>query len=90
MQSSAFCMSWQSMTDTLARHSSILRWTITAYDLFKNNPGLTIRLYQVQSQIPLDDSQDFISTLDDNLINMNDKSCQRLSRFWEQVGFEGS
>jgi hypothetical protein len=77
-------------TGTLTRYSSILRCTsITNDDLLKNNRRLIIRLSQGQAQVSLDDFQTFISTLDDNSINMNDQNIQGLSRFLKEFGFQG-
>jgi hypothetical protein len=57
-------------------------------DLFKNNPGLTISLYRVQSGVSLEDFQDFVSALEDKPININDRSFPGLSQLSEEFGFQ--
>jgi hypothetical protein len=61
---------------------------ITECDLFKNNPGLTIRPYQVQSEVSLDDFQDFFSALEAKLFTMNDTNLPGLLQLSEEFGFQ--
>jgi hypothetical protein len=43
---------------------------ITKYDLFKNNPALIIAPYRIQSEVSLNDFQDFVSALKDQPIDI--------------------
>jgi hypothetical protein len=47
---------------------------ITKCDLFKNNLGVAIAPYQVKPQVSLDDIQDFVSALEDKLIDNKDRN----------------
>jgi hypothetical protein len=60
---------------------------MTKCDLFKNNPGLTIAPYQVQSEVSLEELQAFISVLEDKAINMNDGNYPGLLQLLEEFGF---
>jgi hypothetical protein len=57
-------------------------------DLFKNNPGLTIRPYQVQSEVSLEDFQDFLSALEAKSFRMNDTNLPGLLQLSEEFGFQ--
>jgi hypothetical protein len=61
---------------------------INKCDLFKNNPGLTIAPYRVQSRVSLEDFKDFVSTLEDKSININDRNFPGLSQLFEEFGFQ--
>jgi hypothetical protein len=61
---------------------------ITKCDLFKNNPGLAIAPYQVQSGVSLEDFRDFLSALEDKPININDRNFPGLSQLSEEFGFQ--
>jgi hypothetical protein len=61
---------------------------ITKCDLFKNNPGLTISTSQVQSEVSLEDFQDFVSALEDKPININNRNFPGLSQLSEEFGFQ--
>jgi hypothetical protein len=60
----------------------------TKCDLFKNNPALAMTPYRVQSEVSLDDFQDFISILEDKPINVNDKNCIARSQFVQEFCFQ--
>jgi hypothetical protein len=59
----------------------------TKCDLFKNDPTLAMTPYQVQSEVSLDDFQDFISILKDKPININDKNSTGLLQLFQEFGF---
>jgi hypothetical protein len=61
---------------------------INKCDLFKNNPGLTISPYRVESGISLDDFRDFVSALDDKPINIKNRNFPGLSQLSEEFGFQ--
>jgi hypothetical protein len=61
---------------------------ISKCDLFKNNPGLTITPYQVQSEVSLEDFQDFVSALEGKAININDRNFSGLSQLSDEFGFQ--
>jgi hypothetical protein len=61
---------------------------ITKCDLFKNNPGLTLSPYQVQSEVSLADFQDFISALEAKSIRINDTNLPGLRQLSEEFGFQ--
>jgi hypothetical protein len=57
-------------------------------DLFKNNPGLILTPYRVQSGVSLEDFQDFVSALEDKPISINDRNFPGLSRLSEEFRFQ--
>jgi hypothetical protein len=61
---------------------------ITKCDLIKHNPLLTIRPYQGQSQVSLEDFQGFLSALEDKSININDTNVPGLSQLLEDLAFK--
>jgi hypothetical protein len=61
---------------------------ITKCDLFKNNPGLTLTPYQVQSEVSLEDFQDFISAFEAKSIKINDTNLPRLLQLSEEFCFQ--
>jgi hypothetical protein len=61
---------------------------ITKCDLFKNNPGLTIAPYHVQSEVSQEDFQEFLSALEGKSIHINDKNFSGLSQLSEEFGFQ--
>jgi hypothetical protein len=61
---------------------------ITKCDVFKNNPGLIVTPYRVQSEVSLEDFQDFVSALEDKPINIKDRKFPGLSQLSEEFGFQ--
>jgi hypothetical protein len=61
---------------------------INTCDLFKSNPCLTIAPYRVQSGVSLDDFQDFVSSLEDKPIDINDRNSPGLSHLSEEFGLQ--
>jgi hypothetical protein len=49
-------------------------------DLFKNNPGLAVAPYRVESGVSLSDFRDFVSALEDKLIDIKDRNFPGLSQ----------
>jgi uncharacterized coiled-coil protein SlyX len=60
---------------------------ITKCDLFKNNPGLIMSPYQVQSEVSVEDFEDFVSVLEDKAVKINDKNLPGLSELAVEFGF---
>jgi hypothetical protein len=61
---------------------------INKCDLFKSNPALTIAPYRVQSGVSLEDLQDFVTALENKLINIKDRNVPGLSQLSEEFGFQ--
>jgi hypothetical protein len=61
---------------------------INKCDLFKNNPGLTIALYRLQSGVSLDDFQDFVTAFEDKPMDIKDRNFPGLSQLSEEFGFQ--
>jgi hypothetical protein len=60
---------------------------ITKCDLFKNNPGLTMSPYHVQTEVSVEDFEDFVSALEDKAIKINDNNFLGLSELSAEFGF---
>jgi hypothetical protein len=61
---------------------------ITKCDLFKNNPALIMTPYRVQSGVPLEDFQDFVTALEDKPMEIKDRNFLGLSQLSEEFGFQ--
>jgi hypothetical protein len=57
-------------------------------DLFKNNPGLAIAPYRVESGVSLEDFRDFVTALEDKPIDIKDRKFPGLSQLSEGFGFQ--
>jgi hypothetical protein len=60
---------------------------INKYDLFKNNPGLTISPFGVQCAVLLKNFRDFVSALQRKPIGIKDSNLPRVSQPPEEFGF---
>jgi hypothetical protein len=58
------------------------------FDLFKNNSGLCITPYRIQSGMSLDDFYNFVSALEDKPIDIKDRNFPGLSQLSEEFGFQ--
>jgi hypothetical protein len=56
--------------------------------LFKNNPGLVILPYRVESRVRLKNVQDFIFALEDTPMGIKDRNFPGLSQLSGEFGFQ--
>jgi uncharacterized coiled-coil protein SlyX len=61
---------------------------INTCELFRNNPGLIITPYRINSGVSLEDFQDFVTALEDKLIDIKDRNIPGLSHLSEEFGFQ--
>jgi hypothetical protein len=61
---------------------------INKCDLFKNNRGLVNTPYRVQSGVTLEDLKDFVATLEDKPVDLNDKNIPGLLQLSHEFGFQ--
>jgi hypothetical protein len=84
-------ISWMSLVELVhsqGSHQVSVVSLINKCDLFKNNLALAIAPYRLQSEVSLEDFRDFVSALEDKLININDRNFPGLSQLSEEFGFQ--
>jgi hypothetical protein len=55
---------------------------------FKNNPSLAIAPYLVEFRVSLQDFRDFITALEDKLMDIKDKNLPRVLRLSKDCGYQ--
>jgi hypothetical protein len=66
----------------------LLMMPISKFDLFKNNPGLTIAFSHIHSAMSLDELWCFISRLEDQPIDPKDRNFPELSQLSKEFNFQ--